>query len=224
MTPQTVNAVNLPVRNALNFPAAILAAALLRPDAPAAVNYGAIGADDRPRDQPQLRRSGRAVRRRRAGSGTGGRRRTWRTSRRPARSWPRSSTRYRPFPDLHVNGKLTLSENIADVAGLAAAHDGWTRIAREARRRPWSRASAASSSSSSPTRRPGATKIREPAAAAARRDRRARARRVPRRHRPQLRRLVRRLRREAGGDPLPRAEGEGPRVVNGATGRGCACA
>ena len=28
---------------------------------------------------------------------------------------------YKPFPDLAVNGKHTLSENIADVAGLAAA-------------------------------------------------------------------------------------------------------
>ena len=32
---------------------------------------------------------------------------------------------YAPFPDLHVNGKQTLSENIADVAGLATAYDGW---------------------------------------------------------------------------------------------------
>ena len=35
---------------------------------------------------------------------------------------------YRPFPDLAVNGKLTISENIADVAGLAAAYDAY-RIA-----------------------------------------------------------------------------------------------
>jgi predicted metalloendopeptidase len=32
---------------------------------------------------------------------------------------------YRPFPDLAVNGKLTLGENIADVAGLAAAYDAY---------------------------------------------------------------------------------------------------
>src|SRR6185503_14135458 len=32
---------------------------------------------------------------------------------------------YRPFPDLAVNGTLTLSENIADVAGLAAAYDAY---------------------------------------------------------------------------------------------------
>ncbi|MEQ1784547.1 MAG: M13 family metallopeptidase, partial [Hyphomonadaceae bacterium] len=32
---------------------------------------------------------------------------------------------YKPFADLSLNGKLTLSENIADVAGLAAAYDAY---------------------------------------------------------------------------------------------------
>src|SRR6185312_4901533 len=32
---------------------------------------------------------------------------------------------YHPFPDLAVRGQQTLSENIADLAGLAAAHDAW---------------------------------------------------------------------------------------------------
>jgi endothelin-converting enzyme/putative endopeptidase len=32
---------------------------------------------------------------------------------------------YRPFPDLAVSGRQTLSENIADVAGLATAFDAY---------------------------------------------------------------------------------------------------
>src|SRR5262249_3383963 len=43
MTPQTVNAVNLPVQNALNFPAAILDTPYFDPKFDAAANYGAIG-------------------------------------------------------------------------------------------------------------------------------------------------------------------------------------
>src|SRR6202007_2521008 len=44
MTPQTVNAVNLPLQNALNFPAAILQPPFYDPKAPAAGNYGASAA------------------------------------------------------------------------------------------------------------------------------------------------------------------------------------
>ncbi len=43
MEPQTVNAVNLPLHNALNFPAAILEPPFFDPKAPDAANYGAIG-------------------------------------------------------------------------------------------------------------------------------------------------------------------------------------
>jgi len=32
---------------------------------------------------------------------------------------------YEPLPGLHVNGKLTLGENVADAAGLAAAYDAY---------------------------------------------------------------------------------------------------
>ena len=44
MPPQLVNAVNLPVQNALNFPAAILQRPFFDPKADPAFNYGAIGA------------------------------------------------------------------------------------------------------------------------------------------------------------------------------------
>ena len=43
MPPQLVNAVNLPVQNALNFPAAILVKPFFDPKADPAFNYGAIG-------------------------------------------------------------------------------------------------------------------------------------------------------------------------------------
>src|SRR6201999_321517 len=43
MTPQTVNAVNLPLQNALNFPAAILDPPFFDAEADSAFNYGAMG-------------------------------------------------------------------------------------------------------------------------------------------------------------------------------------
>ena len=44
MTPQTVNAVNLPLQNALNFPAAILQTPFFDAKSMPPANYGAIGA------------------------------------------------------------------------------------------------------------------------------------------------------------------------------------
>ena len=64
------------------------------------MNYGAIGAIDRPRDQPQLRRPGRAVRRRRAGS------QNWWTPddfahfKAVGAALAAQYDAYRPFPDL----------------------------------------------------------------------------------------------------------------------------
>ena len=92
MTPQTVNAVNLPILNALNFPAGILQPPFFDPKASAAINYGGIGADDRPRDQPQLRRHRRAVRRRRSPAQLVDRRRPEAVPRPPAPRSRRSST------------------------------------------------------------------------------------------------------------------------------------
>ena len=124
MTPQTVNAVNLPLQNALNFPAAILQPPYFDAKADAAYNYGAIGAtigheishsfDDQgsqfdaqgrlanwwtPQDFEHFKAAGEAL--------------------------AAQYDAYRPFPDLAVNGHQTLSENIADVAGLMAAYDAY---------------------------------------------------------------------------------------------------
>jgi putative endopeptidase len=124
MEPQTVNAVNLPLDNGLNFPAAILEPPFFDPLAPAAVNYGAIGVVIGHEVSHSFDDQG-------AMFDAEGRLRNWWT---PAdfAKFEESGARlaaqfdaYQPFPDMHVNGKLTLSENIADVAGIAAAHDAW---------------------------------------------------------------------------------------------------
>jgi predicted metalloendopeptidase len=124
MEPQTVNAVNLPLHNGLNFPAAILEPPFFDPQAPAAVNYGAIGTVIGHEVSHSFDDQG-------AMFDAEGRLRNWWTPADFAR-FEESGARlaaqfdgYRPFPDMHVNGKLTLSENIADVAGIAAAHDAW---------------------------------------------------------------------------------------------------
>ncbi|MGA0600819.1 M13 family metallopeptidase [Caulobacter sp. KR2-114] len=124
MTPQTVNAVNLPLQNALNFPAAILQPPFFDASADPALNYGGIGStigheishsfDDQ---GSQFDETGRLA--------------NWWT---PAdfAHFKASGDRlaaefdgYEALPGLHVNGHQTLSENIADVAGLCATYDGY---------------------------------------------------------------------------------------------------
>jgi len=124
MTPQTVNAVNLPLQNALNFPAAILQPPFYDPQAPAAANYGAIGSVIGHEISHTFDTEGSAF-------DSKGRVRNWWT---PAdlAHFEASTAKlaaqydtYKPFPDISVNGKQTLGENIADVAGLSAAYDGY---------------------------------------------------------------------------------------------------
>jgi putative endopeptidase len=124
MTPQTVNAVNLPLQNALNFPAAILQPPFFDPQAPAAVNYGAIGSIIGHEISHTFDSEGSAF-------DSKGRVRNWWTpsdlthfEAATAKLAAQYDT-YRPFPDLSVNGKQTLAENIADVAGISAAYDGY---------------------------------------------------------------------------------------------------
>jgi endothelin-converting enzyme/putative endopeptidase len=124
MTPQTVNAVNLPLQNALNFPAAILQPPFFDPAAPNAVNYGAIGSVIGHEISHTFDTEGSAF-------DAEGRMRDWWTPSDFAHF--RASTAklaaqydaYKPFPDLSVNGKQTLAEDIADIAGISAAYDGY---------------------------------------------------------------------------------------------------
>jgi putative endopeptidase len=124
MTPQTVNAVNLPLQNALNFPAAILQPPFYDPEAPAAVNYGAIGSVIGHEISHTFDTEGSAF-------DSKGRVRNWWTPE-DLKHFEAATAKlaaqydtYRPFPDLAVNGKQTLGESIADLAGLSAASDGY---------------------------------------------------------------------------------------------------
>ena len=124
MPPQLVNAVNLPLQNALNFPAAILQPPFYDPKAPDAVNYGAIGAIIGHEISHSFDDQG-------AQFDAQGRLRDWWTKQ-DAEHFKTASGKlveqyngYKPFSDLAVNGQLTLSENLADLAGLAAAFDAY---------------------------------------------------------------------------------------------------
>jgi len=124
MEPQTVNAVNLPLNNGLNFPAAILQPPFFDPKAPAAANYGAIGTVIGHEISHTFDSEGAAF-------DSKGRVRNWWTPEDLAHFDAATATlaaqydAYKPFPDLNVNGRQTLGENIADVAGLTAAYDGY---------------------------------------------------------------------------------------------------
>ena len=124
MLPQTINAMNVPLENRLVFPAAILQPPFFDGAADDAVNYGAIGAvigheishgfdnagalfDDTgrlhnwwtPQDLQKFNAAGDAL--------------------------AAQFSSYEPFPGVHVNGRLSLGENIADVAGLGTAYDAY---------------------------------------------------------------------------------------------------
>jgi endothelin-converting enzyme/putative endopeptidase len=124
MDPQTVNAVNLPLQNALNFPAAVLQPPFFDPLAPAAANYGAIGSVIGHEISHTFDSEGAAF-------DSKGRVRNWWTpadlehfEAATAKLAAQYDT-YKPFPDLSLNGKQTLAENIADVAGISASYDGY---------------------------------------------------------------------------------------------------
>ncbi|WP_228370740.1 M13 family metallopeptidase [Candidatus Korobacter versatilis] len=124
MTPQTVNAVNLPLQNGLNFPAAILQPPFFDPQAPAAANYGAIGTVIGHEISHTFDTEGSAF-------DSKGRVRDWWTPadfehfKKATNALAEQYSTYKPFPDLSLNGEQTLAENIADVAGIAAAFDGY---------------------------------------------------------------------------------------------------
>jgi len=124
MPPQLVNAVNLPVQNALNFPAAILVKPFFDPNADAAFNYGAIGSVIGHEISHSFDNGGALF------DASGALRNWWSPAdfkrfQQAGDALASQFDQYEALPGLHVNGKLTLSENIADVAGLGAAYDAY---------------------------------------------------------------------------------------------------
>jgi putative endopeptidase len=124
MNPQVVNAVNLPAMNAMNFPAAMLQPPYFDPSRPVAMDYGASGSVIGHEISHSFDDQGALF-------DADGRLKNWWTKAdfdhfsASAQALVKQYNEYRPFPDLAVNGKLTISENIADVAGLAAAYDAY---------------------------------------------------------------------------------------------------
>ncbi|WP_293826621.1 M13-type metalloendopeptidase [uncultured Brevundimonas sp.] len=124
MTPQTVNAYYNPPRNEIVFPAAILQAPFFDPNADPAVNYGGIGAVIGHEITHGFDDQGRK-------SDGDGVLRDWWTPEDAARFEERAKVlgaiydKLEPIPGVHVNGDLTMGENIADLGGLLLALDAY---------------------------------------------------------------------------------------------------
>lgn len=124
MTPQTVNAVNLPLQNALNFPAAILESPYFDPKFDAAANYGAIGSVIGHEISHSFDNLG-------ADFDSTGRLHNWWTPtdlkrfEAAGQALVAQYSAYEALPGLHLNGEQELGENIADVAGLTAAYEAY---------------------------------------------------------------------------------------------------
>lgn len=124
MTPMTINAYANPVWNEIVFPAAILQPPFFDPNADMAVNYGGIGAvighelshhfDDQGSKYDEH-----------------GALHEWWTHEDRTRfnalteALAAEYDAYEPLPGHHVNGHLTLGENIADLAGLTVSYDAY---------------------------------------------------------------------------------------------------
>ncbi|MEZ5960068.1 MAG: M13 family metallopeptidase [Hyphomonadaceae bacterium] len=120
MTPQTVNASYNSVMNVITFPAAILQPPFFDPHADAAVNYGAIGG-------VIGHEMGHGFDDQGAKSDARGVLRDWWSPEDVAafqqvtNALAAQYDGFEALPDLHVNGRLTLGENVGDNGGLQVA-------------------------------------------------------------------------------------------------------
>ncbi|PPV07238.1 M13 family metallopeptidase [Xanthomonas bromi] len=125
MTPQTVNAYYDPSNNSINFPAGILQPPFFDATADDALNYGGIGAVIGHEATHAFDDEGRQF------DGAGNNVDWWTPQDRDAfeqraKRLVKQFDAYVPLPShpaVHVNGKLSLGENIADLGGLNVAYD-----------------------------------------------------------------------------------------------------
>jgi len=120
MTPQTVNAYYSPTMNEIVFPAARLQAPLYDPNAEPAINYGAVGISIGHEMSHAFDDSGSQY------DGDGNLRNWWTKEdgekfAAKAKVLVTQYEGYSPVAGYHLNGQLTLGENIADNAGAIMA-------------------------------------------------------------------------------------------------------
>jgi predicted metalloendopeptidase len=120
MTPQTVNAYYSPTMNEIVFPAARLQAPLYDADAEPAINYGAVGISIGHEMSHAFDDSGSQY------DGDGNLRNWWTREdgekfAARAKMLAAQYSGYSPVQGYHLNGELTLGENIADNAGAIMA-------------------------------------------------------------------------------------------------------
>ena len=124
MTPQTVNAYYDPTMNEIVFPAAILQPPFFDPDADPAVNYGGIGAVIGHEITHGFDDQGRQY------DADGSLRDWWQPE--DAKKFEAQTKKlgdlyssFEPLPGAHVNGDLTMGENLADLGGVLVALDAY---------------------------------------------------------------------------------------------------
>lgn len=124
MTPQTVNAYYNPSMNEIVFPAAILQPPFFDLNADDAVNYGAIGGVIGHEMGHGFDDQGAQY------DGDGKLDNWWSKAdeeafKARAQALVAQYDAFEPLPDLHVNGQLTLGENIGDLGGLTIAYKAY---------------------------------------------------------------------------------------------------
>jgi putative endopeptidase len=126
MTPETVNAYYSPSINEIVFPAGILQPPFFDAEMDDAVNYGAIGVVIGHEMTHGFDDQGRKY------DGEGNLKEWWTAD--DAKAFEERAQKvveqyngYEALPGLHVNGKLTLGENIADLGGTSIAYEALQR-------------------------------------------------------------------------------------------------